>query len=127
MAKPEIGRQLNAGHVQSLATLVRPTMERMGRYAVVYGVNGKIRPVKNLGWLLRNWKNVEAFVWFRRAPSVSQTWDGILVAVMRASDIYLTTYQSEGVMLSWINRPVFRGLPFIYASWDGTIMQRRTI
>jgi hypothetical protein len=68
------------------------------------------KAVQNLGWLHRNWKGVE------RMELASRPDGGYLTAHMRDGRKYETPFADEGVMMDWINRPVFRGMK---ASYNG--------
>lgn len=73
-------------------------------------VNGK--PVKNLGWLLRNWQLVKSFTVIPH-PEVSQGSqpDAVLIAHLKGNGEYQTGFASREILKDWLNRPVFRGLP----------------
>lgn len=77
--------------------------------ATITSPDGKVRTVKNLGWLLRHWKDVT-----RVAVNISteQHTDCVLVAYTRNGSIYETPYASLTVLFGFLDRPVFRGLPF---------------
>ena len=73
---------------------------------ITLGLAPTVRPVRNLGWLLKHWREVERF-------AVSPAY---LVAECRrntdgARVVYITTFASVAVLRVWLNRPVFRGLP----------------
>lgn len=68
----------------------------------------KPRTVKNLGWLLSNWQQVEEF-FFEYEPE--HTWDGRLIARLKGDGIYVTKYASLTVCFRWLHRPVFKTLP----------------
>lgn len=70
---------------------------------------GKVRAVKNLGWLLRHWKEVESFT-VDPHPDTPRT-DCILRATMRDGTKYETDFASASILNDWLHRPVFRGLP----------------
>lgn len=75
---------------------------------------GKIRKVKNLGWLLKNWQEVDHFdVEEGKGFPVS---DAIMTAHLRDGGKYITDWASREVMANWLNRPVFRGLT---VNWFG--------
>ena len=64
--------------------------------------DNRMIPVKNLGWLLANWKRVERFV-------ILET---ILIAYDRdLLPIYIVTWADFNVLIPWLHRPVFKGLP----------------
>lgn len=71
----------------------------------------KPKTVKNLGWLLAHWNQVDrlAFVW---APSKETVCDGKLVVTLRGGTVYETDFASLSVCWRWLNRPVFIGNHF---------------
>jgi len=74
---------------------------------------GTEKTVKNLGWLLRNWRQVESFSWYDvhslyYPETVS---DGFLMARLDDGRVFHTSFASYTVFVHWLNRPVFRGLP----------------
>jgi hypothetical protein len=70
----------------------------------------QVRKVKNLSWLLSNWRDVARFELFR-FPHPQTVSDGYLIATMHDGRIYATTFACFGVARQWLHRPVFRGLP----------------
>lgn len=93
--------------------------------------------VKNLGWLLRNWKTVELIEvlhpWVVRIRPTgaysslspipwhdipddarNEPFDCWLVARMRDGSTYVSSFADSSLLLNWLDRPVFRGLPL---SW----------
>ena len=71
-------------------------------------INGKT--VKNLGYLLRNWSRVVEF----RVTTQNLTNpgdDALFVAELYGGDIYQTGFASSTILLTWIKRPVFYGVP----------------
>lgn len=71
---------------------------------------GAVRRVKNLGWLLRNWKSAESIEFFY-APSGA--WDGVLRVNLHDGRRFESEFASLSVCASWFGRPVFVGLPFV--------------
>lgn len=66
------------------------------------------RELKNLGWLRRHWKEVQSFTLAKLpdgAPSA-----GRMVAHLRGAD-FISDWASVDVMLRWVERPTFRGVP----------------
>lgn len=95
-------------------------------------INGKTRVVKNLGWIRRNWKNIERLEWKtygKTLPGPTKTDrfmdDGEFWAIMRDGSVYKTPYACFSVWRNFIRRPVFYGLP---CSIDGreTVVSRDT-
>ena len=71
--------------------------------------------VKNLGWILRHWQDVASAEWADSTLS-SRHWDGHVT--FHAKDgadwtEYHTSWACLDVFLSWVHRPVFRGLPLL--------------
>ena len=80
--------------------------------------NGSTRAVRNLGWLLRNWKRVDRFEVAPCPPDgAPYPPDALLVAYCKDGTVYRTPYMSREVLAGWLNRPVFRGAP---VNWYGT-------
>lgn len=80
--------------------------------------DGVRREVKNLGWLLRNWKDVDGFA----VLAGNQVANGaLLVAKLKSGGNYVSTFASFSVLLDFLDRPVFRGLRCVvsYARPDG--------
>jgi hypothetical protein len=78
--------------------------------------NGKVRVVKNLGWLLRNWKKVESFIVMTKKDGGAE-----LVAVLCSPYwTYETPFAYKGILRKFLDRPVFRGL---IAEWDAEKVQ----
>lgn len=73
------------------------------------------KEVKNLGWLLRNWKQVDSF---NIAPIVGKQdgmqWDVLMTAYLRDGRIFETKWASRKVCAEWLHRPIFRGLPVFW-------------
>jgi len=83
--------------------------------AFITDSNGNvIRQVKNLGWLLKHWKQVKFFRVYYHNVS-----DCVLQAVLNNGTRYLTTWESRQVMTDWLHRPVFRGLSIYWVSDGG--------
>jgi len=82
--------------------------------AFILKPNGRQVPVKNLGWLLKNWKEVKSFELHSKGLI-----DGYMIAHLRDGGSYHSAWNSKSIMLDWIKRPVFYGLPY---SLDGRAM-----
>jgi hypothetical protein len=70
--------------------------------------DGKEKPVKNLGWLLRHWKEIEYFEVGNVILSDNTTSHAL--RAVGTNWIYETDYASLSVLHSWLNRPTFKGL-----------------
>jgi hypothetical protein len=70
------------------------------------------RPVKNLGWLLRNWRKVRSFAIRPHPPLKGGGFrpDAVLYAYTSAGT-YRTGFSSATILADWLDRPIFRGLP----------------
>ncbi len=86
------------------------------------------RAVKNLGWLLRHWREVESlgfnYRWNGKAAPAN---DGELVARLKGGGTYLTDYASLSVAWNFLLRPVFIGLPFELSLETGNRRKAYTI
>ena len=77
--------------------------------SIVLAPNKEPKSVKNLGWLLRHWQEVEK-LGFNYYPENMN--DGELVAYLRGGKVYLTKFASLSVCWNWLDRPIFRGVKF---------------
>lgn len=78
--------------------------------------DGTSRQVKNLGWLRRHWKDVEGFRLVRLTQKRREypQWEGLMVAYLKGTVPfceYRVLWANSELMLSWLDRPIFRGLP----------------
>lgn len=74
--------------------------------AHVKRADGSVRSVKNLGWLLRNWKAVDRFL-ITADPTGHD--DALLKVNLRDGVEYAIGFASFSVLLGFLDRPVFRG------------------
>lgn len=66
--------------------------------------------VKNLGWLLKNQREITQF--FLLPYQMPGGWtEGFLVAHTRDGRVYVTSFGSFDIARNFLNRPVFKGLP----------------
>ena len=86
------------------------------RYAYVHKGGDNWVRVKNLGWLLKHWKEAEImFIELERdVKHPSPHWEGQLT-VQGKGWVYTTAWASLSMCVEWLNRPVFRGLPLMYS------------
>ena len=99
-----MGAQVHSVDAGYAAVLRRLTLAQSG--PTIFRFAREPRRVKNLGWLLRNWRNVRRF--YRV--------DSFLIAEIRGGDwsgFYCCDWASEAVMLDWLKRPVFRGVEIV--------------
>ena len=73
--------------------------------------DGRVVEVKNLGWLRRHWRHVKLFRLDRLRPDVGR--QGRMIAECDDGTVFETLWCSSELMLEWLDRPVFRGLPVI--------------
>lgn len=79
--------------------------------ALVISPSGSIRQVKNLGWLINNWRGVHSFSVTRL---LKDRYGARLVAHMDDGRIYVTDFVSRQVLACWLNRPVFQGTEVVW-------------
>lgn len=79
--------------------------------AYIKNLDGTKTPIKNLGWLLRNWQYITE-MGFRYAPADS--WDGELWAKIRDGREYVTKFADLSVCWNFLERPIFFSLPFTF-------------
>lgn len=77
-----------------------------GSRTTVVTPDGKVKYVKNLGWVIRNWSKIDRLTWETTGPGSS----GVFRADMRDGSVYSTNYADFGVFRKFVNRPVFKGL-----------------
>ena len=77
-----------------------PTVERPG---------GSKKEVKNLGWLLANWKLVSRITVKKHSPTFPHT-DALLVVDMDDGRIFTCDFASSSLLLRFLHRPVFIGM-----------------
>lgn len=65
--------------------------------------------VKNLGWLLRHWKEVQ---WLGYNLASDKHDHGELVAKLKNGTAYFTQFESLSICFNWLRRPCFDTLPF---------------
>lgn len=81
--------------------------------ATVYNQQGIPRKVKNLRWLLHHADRVRYLVFFYNPGDAGQYSEGVLEAILRDGGKYRVSWASLSVCWAWLNRPKFRGLPFL--------------
>lgn len=83
--------------------------------------DGQVRRVKNLGWLLRHWKEVNR-IQVRENDNPDD--DAYLVAHMDDGSLYRTGWACRDVCFDWLRRPVFYGVPLDWFGRWGTVTKR---
>jgi len=76
--------------------------------------DGTQRKVTNLGYMLRNWKQIEAiqvdnFVAEDNTRAMQP--DAFMSVDFTDGRVYTTGFMDKGLLSSWLDRPVLRGLP----------------
>lgn len=99
--------------------------------AQILNADGRVKTVKNLGWLLRNWQNIARLEWVDWAGGKGLTtnhqntyrlrYGGVFRAYMRDGRTFATAYASFDVWKGFINRPVFRGLKVTVNGIEGEV------
>jgi hypothetical protein len=93
---------------------------------VVYP-DGKVREVKNLGYMLRNWKQIESIVVskfeLQEAMKILgyQHCEAFMSVHFSDGRIYTTGFMSKEVLRRFLYRPVLRGLPLNWFGEEETI------
>lgn len=98
-----VGTKVKIFVTPNTARKINPSLSAGGRPHVV-SPDGTVKYVKNLGWILRQWKNIDRLTWENQGGS------GVFRADMRDGSVYTTSYASFDVFLNFIDRPVMRGL-----------------
>lgn len=82
--------------------------------------NNTLKPVKNLGWLLKNWKAIYRFVVISNYGSIYDHDKGAtMIAYNRDNEpVYITSWASLNQLIAWLHRPVFMGLPVLLYWFD---------
>lgn len=81
----------------------------------IINTDGTLKPVKNLGWLLRNWQLVTEFEVIEMEKGA-----GLMIAHLRDGRKYTTNWVSFSHCRDWLHRPVFIGIPLQYGSEQTT-------
>jgi hypothetical protein len=72
--------------------------------------DGRVREVKNDGYLLRNWRDVVKIV-----VSTNMQGDASMLVIMRGRR-YISNWRCADELWRWLDRPVLRGVTLV---WDG--------
>lgn len=87
------------------------------RYPGAVVVSGdQVREVKNLGWLLRNWRDVDRFEILTKGEFTNRYGlnGAYMIAHLRSGRRYETPWLSLDALRDWLKRPVFDGVPVHY-------------
>jgi hypothetical protein len=94
-----------------------------GNMSTVLRIGEPPRVVKNLGWILRHWAQVE-WLGFNYAPDNKHMIDGEFVAKLRDGTTYISEYASISVFWNWVRRPVFDGVKLrVVCDYDGIVRE----
>ncbi len=91
---------------------------------VVYP-DGTVREVKNLGYMLRHWKEIDAIQVTNFEPEAGRpkgyNADAFMSVDFKDGRIYTTGFMSKEVLRRFLDRPVLRGLPLNWFGEETTI------
>jgi hypothetical protein len=90
---------------------------------VVYP-DGTVKKVKNLGYILRNWKQIEAIQvdnFVSEDTTRSMKPEAFMSVDFTDGRIYTTGFMSKAVLVEWLDRPVLRGLSIYWFGKELTI------
>lgn len=76
--------------------------------ATVSYPNGKVKTVRNLGWILRHWKDVESFTITDEGNA--RAWGCKLRANLKDGAVYETNFADRDVCYKFLHRPSFHGI-----------------
>jgi hypothetical protein len=95
------------------------TKRRVRDMSTVLRAGEPPKAVKNLGWILRHWAEVE-WLGFNYAPDNKRMIAGEFVAKLKDGTTYISEYASLSVFWHWVNRPVFKGVTLrLRINYDG--------
>jgi hypothetical protein len=86
---------------------------------IVY-LDGTVKKVKNLGWLLRHWKGIKEFRVYTKNLTNSSN-EAYLVAELFTGIFYETGFASKAVTIDFLKRPTFYDLPVIIDGIQTTV------
>ena len=110
--------------------------------AVIIKPNRSFKHVKNLGWLIAHWRDVECFevetsgtvclrVCGESTEPIEELYeksaDCVLVARLKGGSAYATAFGSADVLLNWLHRAVFFGLRVDWFGVDFILEQNSVI
>lgn len=91
--------------------------------AVLYNAEGGIiRGVKNLGWMLRNWRHITRIQVTPVDPAKHSLAEARLTVYLDPSTAprrtyrYETLFNSSGLLWDWLQRPTLAGLPLTWGN-----------
>lgn len=89
--------------------------------ATIWKADGSLeREVKNLGWLLRHWQDVERFIVTKYEGTAPVT-DARFVAKLRDGRSYMTDFGSALILWRFLHRRTFFTLPVKWFNRDMVI------
>jgi hypothetical protein len=82
----------------------------LGRYTT----SEKNNRVKNLGWLINNWKSCDPskqiLIWTEVIVGKNNLLMQVPLVRNHEQGYYISNWESHSILLNWLNRPIFRGL-----------------
>lgn len=83
------------------------------RRGMVHYPNGNVKPVKNLGWLLRHRKEVTLLEWRDNPPrdGYSDNISGLFIAHLTDKRQFLIEFNCREVWAHFIHRPTWAHIP----------------
>lgn len=100
------GRETFQGY--DLGELTALALERPHSAWVIHP-DGRPKRVKNLGYVLKNWKEVDTMLVAPVSGPV-RDWAAVMFVALRDGSIYATAWADLSIIRDWLDRPVFRGL-----------------
>lgn len=79
--------------------------------------DGRPKKVKNLGFVLKHWREVDSML-IESVSGPGSRWDAVMFVALRDGSVYVTAWASLSVMRDWLDRPVFRGQR---VRWNGRL------
>lgn len=70
------------------------------------------KSVKNLGWLLAHWEQVDCFI--AKEPKMTGNFEVFFEAKLKNDFSFICFFGSSSVLYSFLHRPVFVGIHFNY-------------
>ena len=79
--------------------------------SIVVYPDGTVREVKNLGYMLRNWRMIEAIQVSDFEAEVGCACDAFMSVDFKDGRIYTTGFMDKEILRRFLDRSIFRGLP----------------
>lgn len=95
----------------------------MSHHTTVTDPRGRIRQVKNLGWLLRNWQSIEEIIILPPPKRLEKHWDVMMHVRMSDDSMFETPWADRSVLWSWLDRPILRDVALCWMGQDMKIFK----